>query len=279
MSYLPFSAVATFNQLFSSVVSQDSSIYNHWGTCEKCKLLGPIWDVQNQKSWEWDTEICIWTTERLHFHFSLSCIGEGNGNPLQCSCLENLRDGGAWWAAIYGVTQSRTWLKWLSSSSSWFFPQGLGPRVFLTQLLSDISLKIFSVAPTSLTSLFLFLPFHFMLFPFFCSLPGSIIIFLTHIYKSLSLYLVYLKWLLSVEKCRYEYDRKGDVSSTFTNVLMSSFQENFHWNPILSLASCVTLSYFAVLSISFSVFSMGTIITLISEISLLNKILHMKYLA
>ena len=57
-------------------------------------------------------------TERLHFHFSLSFIEEGNGNPLQCSCLENPRDGGAWWAAIYGVTQSRTWLKWLSSSSS-----------------------------------------------------------------------------------------------------------------------------------------------------------------
>ena len=58
------------------------------------------------------------TTEQLHFQFSLSCIGEGNGNPLQCSCLENPRDGGAWWAAIYGVTQSWTRLKWLSSSSS-----------------------------------------------------------------------------------------------------------------------------------------------------------------
>ena len=46
------------------------------------------------------------TTEQLHFHFSLSCIEGGNGNPLQCSCLENPRDGGAWWAAIYGVTQS-----------------------------------------------------------------------------------------------------------------------------------------------------------------------------
>ena len=57
-------------------------------------------------------------TERLHFHFSLSCIGEGNGNPLQCSCLENPWDGGAWWAAIYGVAQSQTWLKQLSSSSS-----------------------------------------------------------------------------------------------------------------------------------------------------------------
>ena len=53
-------------------------------------------------------------TERLHLHFSLSCIGEGNGNPLQCSCLENPRDEGAWWAAIYGVAQSQTRLKQLS---------------------------------------------------------------------------------------------------------------------------------------------------------------------
>ena len=58
------------------------------------------------------------TTERLHFHFSLSRIGEGNGNPLQCSCLENPRDGGAWWGAVYGVAQSPTRLKRLSSSSS-----------------------------------------------------------------------------------------------------------------------------------------------------------------
>ena len=56
-------------------------------------------------------------TEWLHFHFSLSCIGEGNGNPLQCSCLENPRDAEAWWAAVYGVTQSRTRLKWLSNSN------------------------------------------------------------------------------------------------------------------------------------------------------------------
>ena len=68
------------------------------------------------------------TTVRLHFHFSLSCIGEGNGNPLQCSCLENPRDGAASWAAIYGVAQSQTRLKWLSSSSSssnpgdWYIP-------------------------------------------------------------------------------------------------------------------------------------------------------------
>ena len=57
-------------------------------------------------------------TERLHFHFSLSCIGEGNGNPLQCSCLENPRDRESWWAAVYGVTQSWTRLERLSRSSS-----------------------------------------------------------------------------------------------------------------------------------------------------------------
>ena len=67
---------------------------------------------------------CLWNctesdmTERLHFHFSLSCIGEGNGNSLQCSCLESPRDGRACWAAVYGVLQSRTRLKRLSSSSS-----------------------------------------------------------------------------------------------------------------------------------------------------------------
>ena len=61
----------------------------------------------------WDCEESD-MTEQLHFHFSLSCIGERNGNPLQCSCLENPRDRGAWWAAVYGVTHSQTWLKWLS---------------------------------------------------------------------------------------------------------------------------------------------------------------------
>ena len=63
-------------------------------------------------------------TERLHFHFSLSYIGEGNGNPLQCSCLENPREGGAWWAVDFGVAQSRTWLKRLGSmliASGWSF--------------------------------------------------------------------------------------------------------------------------------------------------------------
>ena len=74
-----------------------------WRSLEGCSPWG---------CWESDM------TERLHFHFSLSCIGEGNGNTLQGSCLENPRDGGAWWAAVYGVAQSRTRLKRLSSSSS-----------------------------------------------------------------------------------------------------------------------------------------------------------------
>ena len=62
--------------------------------------------------WELDT------TEWLHFHSSLSCIGEGNGNPLQCSCLENPRNGESWWAAVYGVTQGRTQLKWLTAAAA-----------------------------------------------------------------------------------------------------------------------------------------------------------------
>ena len=65
------------------------------------------------------------TTEQLHFHFSLSCTGEGNGNPLQCSCLENPRDGGAWWAAVYGIAQSRTRLKRLKRSDCFFLRKTL----------------------------------------------------------------------------------------------------------------------------------------------------------
>ena len=97
-------------------------------------------------------------TERLHFHFSLSCIGEGNGNPLECSCLENPRDGGAWWAAVYEVAQSRTRLKRLSSSSKdlvcsrpyTFFLDICSLLVFLwlrsfLKFLSFLSLSEFSV--------------------------------------------------------------------------------------------------------------------------------------
>ena len=67
------------------------------------------------------------TTERLHFLFSLSCVGEGNGNPLQCSCLENPRDGGAWWAAVYGVTQSDTTEATAAAAAAHTYPLPLEP--------------------------------------------------------------------------------------------------------------------------------------------------------
>ena len=85
--------------------------------------------------WDWNEN---WPfpvlSEQLHFHFSLACIGEGNGNPLYCSCLENPRaiPGGAWWAAVYGVAQSRTRLKWLSRKSINF---GDGCRILNIQKL------------------------------------------------------------------------------------------------------------------------------------------------
>ena len=94
--------------------------------------------------------------ERLPFHFSLSCIGEGNGNPLQCSCLKNPRDGGAWRAAVYGVAQSQTRLKRLSSSSSsslytpisgsQFTPPPLPPGGNVFCLFSDFNLDMTRVA-------------------------------------------------------------------------------------------------------------------------------------
>ena len=92
--------------------------------------------------WESDT------TERLHFHFSLSCIGEGNGHPLQCSCLENPRDRGAWWAAVYGVAQSWTRLKWLSSSSTHIFI-----NIFFFRFFSIIGYyKIWNTVPCAIQS-------------------------------------------------------------------------------------------------------------------------------
>ena len=78
------------------------------------------------------------TTERLPFHFSLSCIGEGNGNPLQCSCLENPRDRGAWWAAVYGVAQSRIQLKRLSSSNRLRWTPALGYYAQDLGILADV---------------------------------------------------------------------------------------------------------------------------------------------
>ena len=93
------------------------------------------------------------TTEQLHFHFSLSCIGEGNVTALQYSCLENPRNGGAWWAAVYGVAQSRTQLKWLSSSSSSskaFTPASL-LRKLVTCVYSSLSQKRLFIINTEAT--------------------------------------------------------------------------------------------------------------------------------
>ena len=89
------------------------------------------------------------TTELLHFHFSLSCFGEGNGNPLQCSCLENPRDGGAWWAAVSGVAQSGTRLKRLSSS-----------KIVLHYHLTFVKTKRLAILHYSLTILQLLFEFH-----------------------------------------------------------------------------------------------------------------------
>ena len=100
-------------------------------------------------------------TERLHFHFSLSCIGEGNGNPLQCSCLENPRDGRAWWAAINGVAQSRTRLKRLSSSSSKLHPRPYlhGLSFVVQHSLWILTFRAFSFG-TSVLSTFSFSEVH-----------------------------------------------------------------------------------------------------------------------
>ena len=111
-------------------------------------------------------------TEWLHFHISLSCIGEGNGNPLQYSCLENPRDGGAWWAAISGVTQSRTRLKRLSNSSSSSSPC-LNPSVALEKNPKSWQLQnLPGLAPRSVSEPYpmptlLFKPHWLTLFPSF----------------------------------------------------------------------------------------------------------------
>ena len=110
----------------------------------RCYLLTFAWRVpwteepgglQSMGSLESDT------TERLHFHFSLSCIGEGNGNPLQCSCLENPRDREAWLAAVYGVAQSRTRLKQLSSSSRRALSVAINVLCFSNHVMSETPSK------------------------------------------------------------------------------------------------------------------------------------------
>ena len=112
----------TFNGVLSIKMLNHYAVYQEKAMAPHSRTLA--WKIHGRRSlvgcspwgcYESDT------TEQLHFHFSLSHIGEGNDNPLQCSCLENPRDRGAWWAAVYGVAQSRTQLKRLSSSSNNFY--------------------------------------------------------------------------------------------------------------------------------------------------------------
>ena len=124
------------------------------------RLQGWIW----RRQWRGLVGYSPWgleesdTAERLHFPFSLSCIGQGNVNPLQCSCLENPRDRGAWWAANYGVAQSQTWLTRLSSSSSskveffllcGFCPPKVGPVVCVSFIEGEICAEFLFVCFSS----------------------------------------------------------------------------------------------------------------------------------
>ena len=122
----PSSKPATFfGRWFSSNLSRMATLALNLKSSKTLQPYGFFFKLRSPEDHGWRSLVgcspwSLWeldTTEWLHFHFSLSRIGEGNGNPLQCSCLENPRDGGAWWAAIYGVEQSRTWLKRLTSSS------------------------------------------------------------------------------------------------------------------------------------------------------------------
>ena len=122
----------------------------------------------------WDPEE-LDTIEWLYFHFSLSCIGEGNGNPLQCSCLENPRDGGAWWAAVSGIAQSRTRLKRLSSSS-----------------MSSLEKCLFSSLTHLLIGLFIFLVLSCMSCLYILEInPLSVVLFATLPFWGLFFNLVY----------------------------------------------------------------------------------------
>ena len=102
--------------LVSDVWEGDGTLLQYY--CLENPMDGGAWWAASMGSQSPTRLKRLRSSEQLHFHFSLSCIGDGNGNPLQCSCLENPRDGGAWWAAVCGVAQSWTRLKWLSSSSS-----------------------------------------------------------------------------------------------------------------------------------------------------------------
>ena len=100
------------------------------------KEPGRLWSMVSLRvGHDWATSLSLF----------ISCIGEWNGNLLQCSCLENSRDGGAWWAIVYGVTQSWTWLKWLSSSSSESSFQGKRGESHLLKTQRCLGLKLWAL--------------------------------------------------------------------------------------------------------------------------------------
>ena len=113
--------------------------------------------LQSMGSWRVGHD---WVTS---LHFSLSCVGEGNGNRLQCSCLENPRDGGAWWAAVYGVAQNRTRLKWLSSSSRWTGKPGVLQSMRSKRVRHDWVTELNWTDYLVVSIQGLFLPFSFVL--------------------------------------------------------------------------------------------------------------------
>ena len=128
INMIPSLQSSFYNEIWQLLAAEARSEYT--GSTEKA-YLSPTSESHRRRQWHptpvlpgkshgWRSLVgCSpWGSWGLHFHFSLSCIGEGNGNPLQCSCLENPRDREAWWAAVYGVAQSQTRLKRLSSSSS-----------------------------------------------------------------------------------------------------------------------------------------------------------------
>ena len=130
-----YTFINLFNKYFLSAHYVVSTAIKHWGySCEQNVRSACPWVYTHTCSsvWIYALSICLMKSSmafiqqalnnhlmwQLHFHFSLSFIGEGNGNPFQCSCLENPRDRGAWWATVYGVTKNWTRLKWRSSSCS-----------------------------------------------------------------------------------------------------------------------------------------------------------------
>ena len=165
--------------------------------------------------WELDT------TQWLHFPFSVSCIGEGNGNPLQCSCLENPRDGGTWWAAVYGVAQIRTQLKRLSSSSSKHSLKGFCVKIAFISLLPSHFED--SIEWMGIRLEFKKISFVYVNCSFFLQTVASGNNFLNYdVVSSKSLI-----WILYPLK----YDDKGRWASFFL-VKLSSFPKNCIWQRL-----------------------------------------------